>query len=407
MTLRELKNNIQQYQYLEDTNIIDVVLASILSARLSLGSPIFLVIIGASSGGKTQILKPLAMTDEKFIHSVDDLTPNTFLSGANIGKGKDPSLLSRIGQKGIIVISDLTLLFSKEKVVCNEILGSLRTIHDGYYKKYVGNKPEPLFWKGQITILAGGTPALYTNLEESSVMGERFLYYRMKDYDPMKAMNIAMSRTIYGQELNQALSNFYTNYLKEVMQYHAENEIKDLPDAIIERIKKIATLTERIRTTSHVDWQRNMDKLPVPALPMRLGQEMLSIAKGLSIMRQSEGQEIGPEDYKIIDWCGYSLANEEKRACLRVLAKLEYNKWIKTALVADLVGLDNTIIHILLQNLSAIGVLKRQGGGVEMNWKIANKEDWELIREIEGIKTEEPGEDEIDETVQQSFYNND
>ncbi len=152
MNLKELKENIGQYQYLEDTNIIDVVLACILAARLGVGSPVFLVLIGASSGGKSQILKPLALTDEKFIHSVDDLTPNTFLSGANLGKGKDASLLHKIGEKGIIIISDLTGLFSKDKVICNEILGILRNIHDGYYKKYVGNKPEPLKWKGQMPI---------------------------------------------------------------------------------------------------------------------------------------------------------------------------------------------------------------------------------------------------------------
>lgn len=405
MNLKELKENIGKYQYLgDDTNIIDVVLACMLAARLGVGMPIFLILIGNSSGGKTQILRPLAMTDDKFIHMVDDLTPNTFLSGANLGKGKDASLLTKIGKKGAIVISDLTVLFSKEAVVRGEILGQLRTIHDGYCIKYVGNKPEPLKWEGEITILAGATPAIYTKIEETSDMGERTLYYRMKDYDVSKAMEIAMNRTIHGKALNQMLCNFYVDYLKGVMEFSLENDMVELPKAIIDRITKIAILTERIRTTSHVDWQRVMDKLPNPAFPMRLGQEMLSIARGLSIMRQAEGAEIGPEDFKIIDWCGYSLANEEKRACLRVLAGVEYDKWIKTPLIADLIGLDNTIITILLQNLSAIGVVKRQGGGIEMNWKIADKADWELIREMEAILPE-PEEEKVDEIITKDLFN--
>ncbi len=176
----------------------------------------------------------------------------------------------------------------------------------------------------------------------------------------------------------------------------------------------MAILTERIRTTSHVDWQRIMDRIPTPAFPMRLGQEMLSIARGLSIMRQAEGVIIGSEDYKVIDWIGYSLANEEKRACLRILAGLEYDKWIKTNLVADLIGLDETIIKILLQNLSAIGVVKRQsqGDGMGMQWKIADKADWELIREMEGILPEpeekvEPIEEieEIEEIETKNLFN--
>jgi hypothetical protein len=99
MTLEELKTEIKTYQYFEDTDIIDVALASIISTRLKLGNPIWLIIIGASSGGKSQILRPLALTDAKFMHRVDDLTENTFLSGIS---GDDSSLLKRIGKNGMI-----------------------------------------------------------------------------------------------------------------------------------------------------------------------------------------------------------------------------------------------------------------------------------------------------------------
>ena len=85
-TLQEIKTEIQQYQYLEDTGVIDVTLASIIANRLKLSDPVWLIIIGASSGGKSQILRPVSLTDSGFIHRVDDLTENTFLSGA---KSKD------------------------------------------------------------------------------------------------------------------------------------------------------------------------------------------------------------------------------------------------------------------------------------------------------------------------------
>lgn len=385
MKLQELKEKIKTYQYLEDTNIIDVALSSILCTSLSLGAPVWLVIIGASSGGKTQILKPLSMTNDKFIHSVDDLTPNTLLSGANIGKGKDPSLLTRIGKKGIIVISDMTVLFSKDAAVRDEILGAFRMMYDGYYTKNVGNKAEALKWEGEIGIIAGSTPSIYGHFEAVADMGERFIYYRMKEYDALKATQIAMSREIYGKELHQKLSNYYAEYIKDVIDYHSTHEIPDIPEDIKQRIMRVAVLTERIRTTSHVDWQRNMDKLPVAAYPMRLSLQMRSIAKGLQLMRLAEGEELGSEDFKIIDWVGYSLANEEKRACLRHLCQQPYDKFVKTHTIADLVGLDTNIIKIILQNLSAIGILKRSGQNGEFTWKIADRDDWELIREIEGV----------------------
>jgi len=112
MKLSELKAQVQKYQYLEDTSIIDVASASQIANRLKLGDPVWLLIIGASSGGKSQILRPIALADRKFVHLVDDLTPNSFLSGAKSNAG-EVSLLKRVGVHGIMVISDFTVIMSK------------------------------------------------------------------------------------------------------------------------------------------------------------------------------------------------------------------------------------------------------------------------------------------------------
>jgi len=386
MTLKELKENIQKFQYMEDSSIIDVALASILCTSLSIGKPIWLVIIGKSSGGKTQILTPLAMTNEAFIHSVDDITGNTFLSGAKVGVGKSASFLDRVGKRGIIVISDLTVLFSKEATERAIILGALRVISDGKYQKYVGNNPKPLVWKGDLGMLAGSTPALYPSFEEFSGMGERFLYFRMREFDAEKATMLAMEQEIYGEELNIILSGYYKEYITSIIEYKTNNEVDlTLSEDVNKRIIKIAILAEKIRTTAHTDWQKVVDRLPIPAMPMRIAKMLRSLAKTLLLMRKFEKVEFGIEDMKIVDWCGWSLSNEEKRACLRILAGRDYGNWIKTQTVADLIGLDTTVIRILLQNLSAIGVLSRSGDSGSLMWKIADRGDWELIREIEGI----------------------
>ncbi len=206
MKLAELKKEIEQYQYFEDTDIIDVSLASIIATRLKLGDPIWLIIIGPSSGGKSQILRPLALTDPKFLHRLDDLTENTFLSGANIGGGGNASLLDRIGSKGMLVMSDLTVLFSKNKESRSAILSQFRMLYDGEMVKYSGNKDKPIMWKGYLGVIAGSTPSIYSHFEEVSDMGERFIYYRMKDYDPENATRLSMKRTLYGKELDEKLS---------------------------------------------------------------------------------------------------------------------------------------------------------------------------------------------------------
>lgn len=387
MNLSELKQEIQKYQYMEDTDIIDISLASILATRLGLGDPVWLILIGASSGGKSQILRPLALTDTKFLHRLDDLTENTFLSGGNVAGGKDVSLLTRIGPKGMLVISDFTVIFSKSPESQAAILSQFRMIYDGEMVKYVGTKAEPLSWKGYLGVLAGSTPTIYSNFEQVSDMGERFIYYRMKDYDPEKATRIAMGRKIYGKELDNVLSELYVEYLKDIVINNAGDEVI-LSDIIKNRIITIAVLAERIRTTCHTDFrEKTMDRLPVSAMPMRVALQLTAIAKGLSIMRKAEGEALGERDLKIIDWCGYSLANEEKRACLRILAELAFDSYMSTQNIADKIGLSTGVIGSILQNLASVGVVARSGSG-SLIWKILKRGDWEIIREIEGIVEE-------------------
>ena len=389
MKIQELKNEIQQYQYFEDTNIIDVAIASVIATRMKLGDPVWLVIIGPSSGGKSQILRPLSLTDEKFMHRVDDLTENTLLSG----QGEDMSLLHKIGTQGMIVISDLTVIFSKAKEARATILSQFRMVYDGEMTKYSGNKKDALKWHGYLGVISGSTPSIYGHFEEVSDMGERFIYYRMKDYDAQKATQLSLKRKVFGKDLDTKLSDMYAGYIKDVVEKTKGQEI-NLTDEEQNRIIDVAMFAEIVRTTAHVDmFDKKIDRIPVPAMPMRVALQLTAIAKALKAMRIAEGGDLGPKDLDIIDWCGYSLANEEKRACLRTLAKIPFNTTIKTQVVADQIGLATHFANTILQNLTAVGVLKRTGSGDGLFWQIAKEQDWTFVRKMEGIGQDSEFED--------------
>jgi len=385
MTLEEIKSEIEKYQYFEDTNVIDVSLASIIATRLKLGDPIWLVIVGASSGGKSQILRPLALTDEKFIHRVDDLTENTFLSGSVQGKaGKEMSLLKRIGPKGIIVVSDLTVLFSKTPEQRATILSQFRMLYDGEMIKHVGNKGESINWKGYLGVIGGSTPSIYGLFEEVSEMGERFMYWRMKDFDSDKAVDIALNRKIFGKELDDKLSDLYAQYIhKTIKESDIDPQAIDVGDNVRTRIKDIANFAELARTAAHVDWKDKLDRIPVPAKPMRVALQLITLAKALYVMRNGALTE---NDLNIIDWCAYSLANEEKRACLKQLAQLEYGKGMSSPSMADIIGIDTDAVRKVLQNMAAVGILKRTGTENSLAFHITSEKHWELIRRVEKIQ---------------------
>jgi hypothetical protein len=394
MTLDEVKKEVGKYVYMENTSMIDASLATIIANRMSDGVPVWLVIVGASSGGKSQILKPLALSDENYMHRVDDLTESTFLSGSPDAKGsskkggkkdeedddsfdpkKSKSLLLRIGSHGMIVISDLTVLFSRGVESRNAILSQFRMLYDGEMVKSVGTMSVTLRWKGHLGIIAGSTPTIYQHMEEVSDMGERFMYWRMHEYDERKATKVAMGRKLQGSALDEKLSGIYAGYIKEVVQSGVR---ATLTESETDDIINIAVLAEKIRTSVKRDrFSKKVEHIPSPAFPMRTALQLRNVAEALALMY---GGSLGLQGMQVIRWMGWSLANEEKRRCLQFLAGQAYA--VRTATVADAMGLDTEVVRNILQAMATVGILQRDADSSEHTWKIREAEDKKLICEI-------------------------
>lgn len=394
MTLQEIKNQVREYYYMEDDNIIDVSLACIIANRLQLGEPVWLIIIGASSGGKSQILRPLSMTDTKYLHRVDDITENTFLSGSLAKGGKEVSLLKRIGPAGMIAISDLTILFSRNAESRNAILSQFRMLYDGEMSKFVGNQDKPVTWKGYLGVIAGGTPSIYSNFEEVADMGERFMYYRMKPYNEREATRLALGRDLYGKDLDAKLADLYADYIKNIVVEHKDKKV-DLTTEQVEHIIEVAMLAEKIRTVVKTDkFTKEIERIPSTAMPMRTALQLMNVAKALSCMR---GCALDANDMDIITWMGLSMANEEKRAVLKILDSFDTD-WSETQVIADKIGLDTKVIRNVLQNLASTKVVERSGGSGSLRWKLNPEyKGWFSNEKVRYEGRERSTEEEVDD----------
>lgn len=383
MKLAELKERLQEYLHLEDAGVIDITLASTLATRITIGNPVWLVVIGVSSGGKSQILRPLAGRD-KHVHRVDDLSENTLISGM---KTNETSLLLKIGGRGIIVISDLTVLFSKNAEARNAILGQLRLVYDGEMTKHFGNQ-KPVTWKGELGVIAGCTPSVYRHFEEVADMGERFIYYRMRPFDADKAVLKALSNKLYGKELDAAIAELFEEYQKSVYESYKECAEPTLSPKVIERIRKISMFAARLRTPISLDFKTgHVDRIPSPEMPMRVALQLSTTAKMLAIMEYHESGsfELKERALEELEWCGYSLANEERRGVLRTLCGYAYGTEIRTAVIADAIGFETDMAGRVLHHLAAMKLVKRrieQGGHL---WCIAEESEWKMVRRLERI----------------------
>jgi hypothetical protein len=394
MTFNELKLKVGEYFFCEDEGLLMIPLSQVCSTRLQLGDPIWLSIIGPSSSGKSQILRPLALTDTKFLHSLDDITENSFMSGVRVKKGeKDMSLLKRIGKLGILVISDLTIIFSKGSESKGSILSQFRMIHDGNYNKTTGTSSDIIHWEGSLGMLAGCTPAIYQFVEDMAVMGERMVYYCMHDYNMEKATRLALNRKIFGKEVDIKLSELYGEYIKSVVLFCKDKELPSLEGTpLFERVLNSAMFAATLRTPIQYDkYEKAVTHIPVSEAPTRVALELMNLAKGLMCMQyhdtNGESWELPENMIRHIEWCSYSLANPEKRACLRFLAELDFGVSARNQTVADKIGLNTTVIGRVLQNLGSIGILQRSGSDAGLSWTIRDKKVWEEVRKLENIET--------------------
>ncbi len=394
MKLSTLKKKMREHLYMEDEDIIDVIMAATITNVMQLGQPVWLVIIGAPSSGKTQYIAPLEYSQpagKKIIHEITDITPNTFLSGS-LGSKKtefEPSLLKRIGDHGILLFPDLTALFSKESQTLHEILGQLRHIYDGHLTKLTGNQ-EPISWKGKLGIIGASTASLYRHFEDIADMGERFMYYRMKPYDIDKAVDKSLGRELYGQALDEHIGELYKEYMSDVIQGHKDTPVFSEEDN--RKIKEMAKLASVIRTSVHTNERSNeVDRIPEPEMPMRTALQLRGLALGMCIMNENENGSatLTEKNIRALEWCAFSLANDERRKTLQALA--EYPAGCTASAIAMALGLPTTPTSNYLQQLASLRVCRRMkvdGSNADL-WVMEDESMRDIILRLSGTERQD------------------
>jgi hypothetical protein len=358
MTRAEMHKAVSKLLYIEDYGMIDVTLASMVANKLKLGDPVWLLLIGASSGGKSQLLRPIALSDPDNTVRVDDLTENTLISGMNT---KETSLLLQLGGRdakehdGTIMVSDLTVLFSKSTESRNAILSQLRMVYDGEMTKYFGNQ-KPVTWRGHAGIIAGSTPSVYRHFAQVADMGERFIYYRMKEPDYVKANDFIINNAIPSRELDSKLSDIYSKYLKTVLRVCPTD--KQLTTRTKKIIQDIALAGTRFRTPVHVDDRlKVVDEIPTREAPYRVTKQLNNLARALHAMHYVDTKEDElPDDLvAILKWCAYSLASDKRRSMYESVVYMEHKTLHN---VSAYTGLHPDICARDLAELTAIGVIR-------------------------------------------------
>lgn len=391
MTRETLHNELSKYLYIKDFNLVDTLIASVIANVRKIGDPVWLTLIGASSAGKSQYIRPIAKSNPALFLRVDDLTSNTLISG----NGEGQSMIFRIPKDGvgIITIDDLTVLSSKNSEDRNAILAQLRMIYDGQMAKGTG-KGQIITWNGHAGLVAGSTPSIYRMFAEVADMGERFISYRMKDMDVDEAMNFVDTHRFSSKELDVKLTEIYHQFFAELLPNIPDLRIPVDP-VTTARIRNAAIAATKLRTPVIVDDREHfVSEFVVPEMPFRVYKQLMYLAEAYMIMHYMDTKEEVLPDKLIegIEWCAYSIADDKRRAYFKAVIALKAKGVEVTARnISAYTGLHHTAVERGMSVLSAIGVVKmhlagEDGKSERRTWDVSDVRLSEIVRRIDAPK---------------------
>lgn len=170
----------EEWMHVEDTEPLYATLGGAAARNLP-GDPIWLILIGAPSSGKTETV--LALTSVSGVKLVSTVTEGGLLSGtARRDKAKDATggLLEGL-DSGLLLLKDFTSVLSLNNDTRLSLLAALREIYDGKWVRHVGvDGGRELAWEGKLGVVAASTGIIDRHHAVTSQMGERFLFCRLQ-----------------------------------------------------------------------------------------------------------------------------------------------------------------------------------------------------------------------------------
>lgn len=303
-----------------DPHLVKLILATIIANKFD-GSPIWLLIRGAPSSGKTEFIS--ALNALPFTVDASDLTPKALFSSDIIleskKKKKTTAWIAELNEKVLLFRDFTNTVNSKNVNDRKEILSQLRGIYDGKFTRTVGRKGITISWEGKIGMIGAAT-ILYDDLTiiEGEQFGERLIAYKLRtsdDYD------IDFIDRKIGQEEEKKL-----DVQRAFLSFFHDIEVPHIDDIVIrksykEKISKLQNLMARGRAP--VKRARNLLIINVPEIERapRIEKQLIMLAKALAVVE--DRREVNDDDFEIISRIALSNIPNMRWSIIRFLYQQE------------------------------------------------------------------------------------
>jgi hypothetical protein len=260
-----------------DIDAIDATIAAAAAEKLE-GDPLWLLIVSGPGAAKTETVQSLVGCDAYITSTIQS---EGALLSASTQKGKNATggLLRKIGDRGILVIKDVTSVLSADRNVRGGVLAALREVYDGRWERNVGSDGgQTLTWVGRIVIVGAVTTAWDTAHAVVAAMGDRFVLIRIDSDNGRKGSGRRAIRNT-GQEakMREELAAAVGGIV-----YHARTDVPTLneDDPAFDAILNAADIVTLARTAVEQDYQGEVINSHAPEMPTRFAKQLTQLVRG-------------------------------------------------------------------------------------------------------------------------------
>lgn len=355
-----------------DLDALDAVLATAAVEQLD-GDPLWLLVISGSGNAKTETVQALDGIGAEIVSTIS--SPGALLSATpKREKTKDATggLLRKVGDRGILVVKDVTSILSMSRDMRAEVLGAVREVYDGRWARNVGTDGgRTLEWTGRLVTIGAVTTAWDRAHDVIASMGDRFVLLRM---DSTTGRSAAGRQAIQNTGSEVAMRAELAAAAGGVLRC-----LRVAPDGLTEPETEIllaaADLVTTARTGVDFDYRGDVVDAHAPEMPTRFAKQLAQMVRGAVAIGRTRDEAM-----RLAIRCARDSMPPLR---LAIVDDVAANPYSTTADVRKRLGKPRATIDRQLQALQMLGVLEVDETEVEWAGKPATRWHYRIAAGIE------------------------
>ncbi len=272
-----------------DLTALDAVLAAAAVDQLD-GDPVWLLVVSGSGNAKTETVSALQGAGA---HVTSTITSEGALLSATSRKDTTREatggLLRALGERGVLVIKDVTSILSMNRDVRASVLAALREVYDGRWERNVGTDGgRSLTWTGRLTVIGAVTTAYDTAHAVIASMGDRFALVRVdSNLGRLDAGRQALQNVGHEVAMRAELAQAAGQVLAGVDPAKAV-----LSEDVMVTLLACADLVTLARTAVERDYRGDVVEAHAPEAPTRFAKMLGQLVRGCLALGASDDQAL-------------------------------------------------------------------------------------------------------------------